>query len=621
MAITIGENVGQYRITAQLGQGGMATVYKAYHPSLDRYVAIKVLHPAFKEDTTFLARFQREARVLAKVEHPNIVPIYDFAQHDGQPYLVMKFIEGETLKARLARGPLKVGEALKVVDAVGSALAYAHKQGILHRDIKPSNVIIAADDQYYLSDFGLARIAQAGESTLSQDTMLGTPNYISPEQATGVRDLDARTDIYSFGVVLYEITVGRVPYSADTPFSVIHDHIYTPLPMPSALNPNVPEAVERVLLKALAKDRNDRYQDAALLVAAFHQAVGDQLPGVITEQRTDDTDAVEVADALPSVISAGPAADSGAGKAGSTAQVLSAPTVAVEKEKEREKEKEKEKGAWRKLPKWAWVAIPLALLTCCACLFLAQTIRQHDLDLTATAVAAATSVPTSAPIPATVAAPTKTAPTPAPPEHDPIAEAQALVDAKPRNPGPHLVLAKAYYEAHRVEDAVREFTTAAELDNYNLGIYMDAVNYLKDDPIAALKVLASGLKHDPDNRDLRLVMNGLLEQAIPLDEAEPILLDYVAMFPDNPVTLAALAQYYIVHRQPVKAKVRVAEMQRRFPDDPLTHLVVGNYLAVQGDKEGAIKEYEIVANDPDVPEPLRKQAQETINNLKGTPTP
>ena len=252
MTIQIGENVGQYRITAQLGQGGMATVYKAYHPSLDRYVAIKVLHPAFKEDTTFIARFQREARVLAKVEHPNIVPIYDFAQHEGQPYLVMKYIEGETLKARLARGQLKVGEALKVVDAVGSALAYAHKQGILHRDIKPSNVIIAADDQYYLSDFGLARIAQAGESTLSQDTMLGTPNYISPEQATGVRDLDARTDIYSFGVVLYEITVGRVPYSADTPFSVIHDHIYTPLPMPRSLNPNVPEAVERVLLKALA---------------------------------------------------------------------------------------------------------------------------------------------------------------------------------------------------------------------------------------------------------------------------------------------------------------------------------------------------------------------------------
>ncbi|HLB45823.1 MAG TPA: serine/threonine-protein kinase, partial [Anaerolineales bacterium] len=249
MTLTIGENVGPYRVIAQLGQGGMATVYKAYHASLDRYVAIKVLHPAFKEDTTFLARFQREARVLAKLEHPNIIPIYDFADHEGHPYLVMKYVEGETLKARLGQGPVALAETLKVVDAVGSALAYAHKQGILHRDIKPSNVIITDEGHYYLSDFGLARIASAGESTLSQDTMLGTPNYISPEQAKGVRDLDGRTDIYSFGVVLYEMIVGRVPFSADTPYAIIHDHIYRPLPLPTMVNPDIPEAIEKVLLK------------------------------------------------------------------------------------------------------------------------------------------------------------------------------------------------------------------------------------------------------------------------------------------------------------------------------------------------------------------------------------
>jgi len=171
MTLTIGENVGPYRVIAQLGQGGMATVYKAYHASLDRYVAIKVLHPAFKEDTTFLARFQREARVLAKLEHPNIIPIYDFADHEGHPYLVMKYVEGETLKARLGQGPVALAETLKVVDAVGSALAYAHKQGILHRDIKPSNVIITDEGHYYLSDFGLARIAQVrGTSVAEEDT-------------------------------------------------------------------------------------------------------------------------------------------------------------------------------------------------------------------------------------------------------------------------------------------------------------------------------------------------------------------------------------------------------------------------------------------------------------------
>ena len=192
MPFAEGENVGPYRIMEQLGQGGMATVYKAYHAALDRYVALKVLHPAFHEDRTFTARFQREARVVAKLEHPNIVPVYDFAEHETRPYLVMKYIEGETLKARLSRGALSAVEITQVVDSVGSALAYAHRQGILHRDIKPSNVLISTDGQMYLADFGLARIAQAGESTLSSDSIMGTPQYISPEQARGDKDLDCR---------------------------------------------------------------------------------------------------------------------------------------------------------------------------------------------------------------------------------------------------------------------------------------------------------------------------------------------------------------------------------------------------------------------------------------------
>jgi len=273
MSLNIGENVGAYRIVEQLGQGGMATVFKAYHAALDRYVAIKVLHPAFKEDPNFLARFQREARVVAKLEHPNIVPVYDYADHNGAPYLVMKFIEGETLKARLARGPINLQEGLHIIESVGAGLSYAHQQGILHRDIKPSNIMLARDGNIYLADFGLARIALAGESTLSTDWMLGTPHYMSPEQAKGVKDLDAGTDLYSLGVVIYELVVGRVPYSADTPFAIIHDHIFTPLPMPHTVNPNVPEAIERVLLKALAKDRADRYPDVATMVAAFHEAV------------------------------------------------------------------------------------------------------------------------------------------------------------------------------------------------------------------------------------------------------------------------------------------------------------------------------------------------------------
>jgi hypothetical protein len=273
MSFAIGENVGPYRIIEQLGQGGMATVFKAYHAALDRYVAIKVLHPAFKEEPNFLSRFQREARVVARLEHPNIVPIYDFAEHKGQPYLVMKFIEGQTLKARLNEKPLTKEEAVEIVDAVGGALAHAHKQGVLHRDVKPSNVLLSPDGSIYLADFGLARMAQAGASTLSKDVMLGTPQYISPEQGQGVSDLDQGTDIYSFGVLLYEMVVGRVPFNADTPFSIIHDHIYTPLPLPSTLNPNVPQVVERVLLKSLAKDRKDRFENVEQQVIAFRKAV------------------------------------------------------------------------------------------------------------------------------------------------------------------------------------------------------------------------------------------------------------------------------------------------------------------------------------------------------------
>ena len=288
MAFDIGTLIGAYRIDEKIGQGGMATVYKAYHDKLHRHVAIKVLHPAITEDASFISRFEREARVVARLEHSNIVPVYDFAEHDGQPYLVMKYIDGQTLKERMQEGPIAPEEGLLIVDAVGSALSFAHAEGVLHRDVKPSNVILDANGEVYLADFGLARIAQSGESTISQDAMLGTPHYISPEQAKGLRDLGPETDIYSFGVMLYELVVGRVPFVADTPFSIIHDHIFTPLPSPRELNPNVPEAVEQVLFRALAKEPADRFSDASDLVSEFHRATAGGLPGTATAQRAFD---------------------------------------------------------------------------------------------------------------------------------------------------------------------------------------------------------------------------------------------------------------------------------------------------------------------------------------------
>lgn len=273
MSFTVGDTIGQYRIMDQLGQGGMATVYKAYHANLDRYVAFKVLHPAFKEDPNFLERFKREAQIVARLEHPHIVPVYDYAAHESQPYLVMKFIEGESLKARLKRQPPTLDETIRLLEIVASALTYAHQHGILHRDIKPSNIMLDREGTPFITDFGLARIAQAGESTLSQDMMLGTPQYISPEQAKGVQNLGPGTDIYSLGVIIYEMVVGRVPFNADTPFAIIHDHIYKPLPLPTHVNPEVPFQVEQVLLKALSKEPDDRYVSAVEMIEAFRNAV------------------------------------------------------------------------------------------------------------------------------------------------------------------------------------------------------------------------------------------------------------------------------------------------------------------------------------------------------------
>ncbi len=282
MALHKGDTIGTYEIIAPLGQGGMATVYKAYHGRLNRFVAIKMIHQAFSEDPSYLTRFEREAQIVAALEHPHIVPIYDFSEYEGEPYLVMKLIEGGTLKGLMSEGKLPIDDIINVTAPIGEALDYAHSRGVLHRDVKPSNIILEKKTLTpYLSDFGLARLSISGASTMSQDFMIGTPYYMSPEQAQGKVQLDARTDLYSFGVVLYELFVGKVPFSEGTPYAIINDHIARELPLPSTMNPEIPKTVELVLLRALAKDPDDRYQTAAEMMTAIRSTVKAEAPSMV----------------------------------------------------------------------------------------------------------------------------------------------------------------------------------------------------------------------------------------------------------------------------------------------------------------------------------------------------
>lgn len=273
MSLQPGQIVGQYKIQERVGSGGMAFVYRAEHLTLGRTVAVKIMHAGFADDPDLMARFRREARVVAQLEHPNIVPIFDFNEADGQPYLVMKFIQGRTLKWHMRKRALSLAEIDTICTAVAAALTYAHAQGVLHRDVKPGNIIVADDATPYLTDFGLARIASQGESSLSVGMIVGTPHYLSPEQASGDYEIGAGADVYALGVMLYEMVVGRVPFSAETPHAIVHNHIYNAPPPPTEINPEVPEDVAQVLLKALEKDPADRYPTPDTLMSAFKLAV------------------------------------------------------------------------------------------------------------------------------------------------------------------------------------------------------------------------------------------------------------------------------------------------------------------------------------------------------------
>ena len=522
----------------------MATVFKAYHPALDRYVAIKVLHPAFKEDPNFLARFQREARIVAKLEHPHIVPVYDFSEHKGMAYLVMRYIEGETLKAHLRGGPLSPERVLEILKPVAEALAYAHEQGVLHRDIKPSNILLTPEGGIYLTDFGLARMAQSEEPTLSQDMMIGTPQYMSPEQAKGEK-VDERTDIYSLGVLLFEMLTGRVPFSADTPYAVIHDHIYTPLPLPTTIKPNLSPALERVLLKALAKEKDDRFQKVTELATAFEEAVIEATSVVAPALEA------EVAAAAPAI-------------------AVEAPPTAPEVRPSRKR--------------WLFAGgatVALLLFVCCAGLFLVSQARKIK----------------ETPMPMT---PSAERPTPMPPPggEDPVGQALRQVQANPSDPKAHLALGNAYALQGDHSKALAEYEKAIELDPQCVEAYIGAGDMLGSQKKVkeAAEMYQRAAELEPDN----VMANLKAGKALWWDRQIKPAVAYFRRVIELDSTLPmphAVVGYYLVSTGKLEEGRKELETALRLDSNlPEAHFGMGIYWKAVGDVEKARQEFQFVVH-------------------------
>jgi len=274
--------VGNYQIEERLGRGGMATVYRARQLNMHRDVAIKVMSAELAEDPQFIARFEREARVIASLEHPRILPVHDYGHEGALFYLVMRLVEGETLYDRMLAGPVSPADAARLVTQIAEALDYAHGRGVIHRDLKPNNILLDALDNVYMMDFGLAKLLAATSNLTETGMVLGTPAYMAPEQWRG-EPVDARTDVYALGVMLYEMVCGQPPFeSADTPFTLMYKHLNELPQAPRTILPSLPPGVDAVILRALAKDPADRPPSAGALADAFAAAL-DPAPASLLE--------------------------------------------------------------------------------------------------------------------------------------------------------------------------------------------------------------------------------------------------------------------------------------------------------------------------------------------------
>ncbi|MBN1967040.1 MAG: serine/threonine protein kinase, partial [Anaerolineae bacterium] len=270
----IGTRLGSFLIVEEIGRGGMATVYRAVQEQVGRDVAVKVIHRAIALDATAVERFQREAQLIARLEHPHILPIYDYNPTTDPPYIAMRYLPTGTLKDILDRGQIPHAEVVFLFRQIAAALDYAHRQGVVHRDIKPSNILVDGDGNAFLTDFGVARMVESTQGLTASGAAVGTPGYMAPEQGLGVQ-VDGRADVYSLGVMLFEMLTGQPPYDAETPMAVILRHINEPIPSAHAVNPDLPAEIDDVIGRAMAKEPEGRYQTATEMVRDLARVIGE----------------------------------------------------------------------------------------------------------------------------------------------------------------------------------------------------------------------------------------------------------------------------------------------------------------------------------------------------------
>lgn len=600
MAWTSGTEIGPYTIIDELGQGGMARVYRARHRELDRTVAIKIMHQNSRANEALTARFNREAQIIARLEHPHIVPVYDYNWFEQQPYLVMKVIDGHTLKARMQQGSLSDAEILAILTPVADALDYAHGNGVLHRDIKPSNIVITVNGHPYLTDFGLARLAASGESSLSSDVLLGTPNYISPEQGSGERALDNRTDLYSLGIVLYELFAGEVPFKGDTAFSIIHDHIYKPIPLPSTKNENISRDVEAVILKATAKRPEDRYASAGEMMAELSQALNKNTTKIETSHRQAE-DKVQRLPTPPGITDTIVHFEKAQTTIGSVPD-----TVKSEK-------------SWFPLSAVAGIAL-VVLIAIGLIAGLASTTKPEPFAIER--------IPGSNP--AILDIPIV-----------PLREAEALVADQPSDPAYHLVLARAYWEAGQNENAYRSIWRGATVSGEeNAAIYFLNASYLASEigqSSAAISYGVLALHRAQNQSDLLLPMretagrilyeesrfNGDMRSE--LSETMSSVLG-VGILSDTDLrdlagttpALVVAAGTRLATNEPARALFWLNRIPSKDQNLAEVHLVRGEIFSAQSNLVRAQNEWRFVLADPDAPQWTRDRASVLLNEQENS---